>query len=69
MGSNICCIRREILPSDYTLTSITLQLSGPDNKPLCMTGITKIKMNSNNFNINVVNKLSSEIVLENYFFI
>jgi len=69
--ANICCIRQKLLPSDYIITSSTLQLSGPDNKPLCVVGITKIKIkiNNNYFNIDahVVKQLSSAIILGNDF--
>lgn len=72
-GANICCIRQELLPSDYKITPSILQLSGADNKPLNVAGITniKIKINNNNFNFDayVVKELSSAIILGNNFLI
>ncbi|KAF0716453.1 Uncharacterized protein FWK35_00025892 [Aphis craccivora] len=72
-GANICCIRQELLPNNYTITPTTVKLSGLDNKPLCVAGITKIqlKINNNYFDVNthVVKNLSSTIILGNDFLI
>lgn len=72
-GANICCIREELLPNNYTITPTTVQLSGPDNKPLYVAGISKIQIqiNNNYFDINthVVKNLSSTIILGNDFLI
>ncbi|KAE9534031.1 hypothetical protein AGLY_008767 [Aphis glycines] len=56
-----------------TITPTTVQLSGPDNKPLCVAGITKIQLqiNNNYFDVNthVIKNLSSTIILRNDFLI
>lgn len=72
-GANISCIRQQILPPNYILTPNKIQLSGPDNKPLCVSGISKIKItiNEKEFNVHtyVVKDLSSAILLGNDFLI
>jgi hypothetical protein len=65
--------RQELITKDYTITPSAIQLSETDNKPLCVAGMTNIKIiiNNNNFNINihVVKNLSSTIILGNDFLI
>lgn len=72
-GANVSCIRQQLLPTEHTITPSQMQLSGPDNKPLNVLGLTKIEIVVNDYKFNiqtyVIKDLSSAIILGNDFLI
>jgi len=46
--ANICCIKHDILPNKQIISNQTINLVGPDNQPLMVSGSTHINITIEN---------------------